>query len=94
MAGTRFRAATPAFAGQHEPKEKHMRTLHLTILAAVVAAVCAAIPRATRAAVDWRAQTYCPVAVSSGTSIPLDTRLFAMDESDPCKILGTLMIVR
>ncbi len=93
MAGTRFRAATPAFAGQHEPKEKHMRTLQLTILAAVVA-VCAAIPRATRAAVDWRAQTYCPTAVSSATSIPLDTRLFAMDESDPCKILGTMIILR
>jgi hypothetical protein len=71
-----------------------MRTLHLTIITAVVAAVCAAIPRATRDAVDWRTQTYCPAAVSSGTSIPLDTRLFAMDESDPCKILGTLMIVR
>lgn len=71
-----------------------MRTLQLTILAAVVAAVCAAIPRATRADGDWRDQAYCPVAVSSGTSIPLDTRLFAMDESDSCKILGTIMIVR
>ena len=68
-----------------------MRTLQLTILAAVVAAVCAAIPRATRADGDWRDQAYC---VSSTTAIPLDTRLFAMDESDSCKILGTIMIVR
>ena len=71
-----------------------MRTLHLTILAAAVAAMCAAIPRATRAAVDWRAQTYCPAAVSSATAIPLDTRLYTMDESDSCKILGTIMVVR
>ena len=71
-----------------------MRTLHLTIITAVVAAVCAAIPRATKAAVDWRTQTYCPAAVSSGTSIPLDTRLYTMDESDPCKNLGTVIFVR
>ncbi len=71
-----------------------MRTLHRILIAAVVAAMCAALPRVAAAAADWRSKAYCPQPAASSSSIPLDTRLGTMAESGPCIIPGTLLILR
>lgn len=71
-----------------------MSTLKLTMIAAVVAALGLAAPLAAKAAADWRNETYRPQPVASSSSIPLDTRLGTMAESDVCIYQGTLFYIR
>ena len=71
-----------------------MSALKRTVIAAVVVAAAAVATPAAKAAADWRAETYCPTAVTSPQSISLDTRLGTMFESDPCKVLGFIVVVR
>lgn len=71
-----------------------MSTLKLTMIVAVVAALDLAAPFAAKAAADWRNESYCPQPAASSSAISLDTRLGTMDESDVCKIAGTMLLFK
>lgn len=72
-----------------------MQTMRRTILAVAAAMLAgAALAPAAMAAIDWRSQSYCPTPAASSSAIPLDTRLGTMDESDVCKIAGTMLLFK
>lgn len=71
-----------------------MNALQQTMLVTTVAALCVVAPLVAKAAADWRSESYCPQPAASSSAISLDTRLGTMDESDVCKLTGTILYVR